>query len=105
MKKFFLVLAIALVASGCAAGHTNYQSDIDALNAKMNNLQSQLEAKNREIAGFQDQQRSLAAQLDAANRAKADSDARLMQALDKLSAKASSAPVASTSVKKSSYIK
>ncbi len=104
MKKVFLVLAIAFVAAGCASGRTNYQSDIDAMNAKVAGLQGQLEAKNREIAGIQDQQRMLASQLDAANRAKADSDARLMQALDKLSAKTAST-VDTSSVKKSSYIK
>ena len=104
MKKFFLVLALAFVASGCAAGKNNYQSDLDALNAKVTGLQSQLENKNREIASLQDQQRAIAAQADAANRAKADAEARLMQALDKLSAKSASS-VDSSSVKKSSYIK
>lgn len=104
MKKALLVLAIAFVASGCAAGRNNYQSDIDALNAKVSGLQTQLESKNREIASLQDQQRSTASQIDAANRAKADAEARLMQALDKLSASSSSS-AGSSSVKKSSYIK
>ncbi len=104
MKKVFLVLAIAFVASGCAAGRNNYQSDIDALNSKINNLQSQVESKNREIASLQDQQRSYASQMDAANRAKADAEARLMQALDKLSASSSSASSTDT-VKKTNYIK
>ena len=104
MKKVFLVLAIAFVASGCAAGRNNYQSDIDALNAKVTGLQGQLDSKNREIAGLQDQQRMLAQQADAANRAKADAESRLMQALDKLSAAPAATATAST-VKKSSYIK
>ncbi len=104
MKRAFAIIAIAFVASGCAAGRNNYQSDIDALNSKINGLQSQLENKNREIASLQDQQRSTAAQIDAANRAKADAEARLMQALDKLSASGSSSS-ASGSVKKTSYIK
>jgi chromosome segregation ATPase len=123
MKKALLVLAIAFTVTGCAAGRTNYQSDVDALSNKVNGLQTQLDAKNREIsalqdqqrayagqvdaaqrqsAGIQDQQRALAAQLDAANRAKADAEARLAQAMDKLSASSSSS---SGTVKKSSYIK
>lgn len=104
MKKLFLVFAIAFIASGCATGRNNIQSDLDALNAKVTGLQGQLESKNREIANLQDQQRAIAAQADAANRAKADAEARLMQALDKLSAKSASS-VDSSSVKKSSYIK
>lgn len=103
MKRVLAILAIAFVASGCAAGRNNYQSDIDALNAKINGLQGQLENKNREIASLQDQQRATAAQIDAANRAKADAEARLMQALDKLSASGSSS--SSGTVKKTNYIK
>lgn len=122
MKKFFAVIAIALVASGCAAGRNNYQSDVDALSSKVDGLQMQLDSKNREIAAlqdqqrlaasqmdaaqrqsasFQEQQRTLAAQLEAANRAKADAEAKLMQAMDKLSASGSTGGT----TKKSSYIK
>jgi chromosome segregation ATPase len=104
MKKVFFVLAIAFVAAGCAAGRNNYQSDIDAMNGKIAGLQSQLDSKNRELAGLQDQQRMTAQQLDAANRAKADADSRLNQALDKLASRPATT-ADTTSVKKSSYIK
>lgn len=109
-----LIALTAVLVSGCAAGK-NYQSDVDAMNSRVASLQSQLDAKNHELTSLQDQYRSmmsqnkslqdqissLNAQLDAANRAKADAEARLYSAMDKLSKSGGSG----TSSKSSSYIK
>jgi predicted nucleic acid-binding Zn-ribbon protein len=114
MKNNKAILGVALlsavVLSGCAAGK-NYQADADAANSKLASLQSQLEGKNREIAGLQDQVRALkeqvfglSQQLEAANKAKADAESRLYQALDKLAAK-SAADSARKVVAKSNSIK
>lgn len=102
MKKAALMMICAVMIAGCATGN-NYQSDLDAMNAKITSLQNQLETKNREIASLQDQLRSLAAQLDLANRAKAEAEqraasaeARLLQAMGKLAASGADSSSSST---------
>lgn len=57
MKKgLFAVLALAvLAASGCATTGRNYQTDIDALNARVTALQGQLAEKDQQISTLQNQ--------------------------------------------------
>ncbi|MBI3252665.1 MAG: hypothetical protein HYZ52_05070 [Candidatus Omnitrophica bacterium] len=50
----FLVFLSFLTASGCATGR-NYQTDIDALNAKLAALQGQLSTKDEEVTRLQNQ--------------------------------------------------
>ena len=50
------VLACAVFLAGCATtGGRNYQTDIDALNARVTALQGQLASKDQEIAALQSQ--------------------------------------------------
>ena len=50
------VLAGVVFLTGCATtGGRNYQTDIDALNARVTALQGQLAAKDQEISGLQTQ--------------------------------------------------
>ncbi len=76
MKKYNLlgvgVLASLLVISGCATGR-NYQTDIDALNAKVQALEGQLSSKDQELSRLQG---DLAAQKAAL--AQAESEKRLL---------------------------
>ena len=75
--RFAAVLVFAsFLAAGCATSR-NYQPDIDALNAKVDALQTQLQAKNKEIGALNDQLRSLQSQLDAARRDKSTCESRL----------------------------
>lgn len=56
-KKSLLGLvsvAVMVVLAGCATGR-NYESDINALNAKVNSLQSQVSSKDEELAKLQNQ--------------------------------------------------
>ena len=66
-KKWTWAALSLLLLTGCATSR-NYQPDIDALNAKVDSLQQQLQAKNREVAALSDENRSLKAQLEAAKR-------------------------------------
>ena len=45
----------AVMLAGCATGGRNYQTDIDALNARVNALQGQLAAKDQELNVLQNQ--------------------------------------------------
>lgn len=58
LSKALLVLlsVTSLMVFGCATGR-NYQSDIDALNARVSTLQGQLSAKDEEISRLQGQVR------------------------------------------------
>lgn len=69
---WFLGLVGLLLISGCATGR-NYQSDIDALNARISTLQGQLQAKDEEVGKLQNQQAEQQAAL-----AQAESDKRLL---------------------------
>ncbi len=83
MTKHFAWAALSLVLlTGCATSR-NYQPDIDALNAKVDSLQSQLQAKNKEVAALSDQVRSLQGQLESAKRDKMDAEQRLKAATSK----------------------
>lgn len=44
-----LMLPVAFLMAGCATTGRNYQTDIDALNARVSSLQGQLAAKDQEI--------------------------------------------------------
>ncbi len=50
----FLLPALFLI-SGCATTGRNYQTDVDALNARVSALQGQLAAKDQEINSLQNQ--------------------------------------------------
>ena len=50
----FMSLASLFLISGCATGR-NYQTDIDALNARVSTLQGQLTAKDEEVGRLQNQ--------------------------------------------------
>ena len=72
MQKIFLwaVFAVSMVLGGCATGR-NYQTDIDALNARISALQSQLAEKDQEVSKLQGQvngQASSVAQLESEKR-------------------------------------
>ncbi len=54
-KYFGGFFAAALLLSGCASSGRNYQTDIDALNAKLATLQGQLTSKDSEISNLQSQ--------------------------------------------------
>lgn len=54
VKLFPVLLASALVVSGCATTR-NYQGDIDTLNAKVSSLEGQLSEKEAELARLQNQ--------------------------------------------------
>lgn len=94
-KRLSIIALLALVVTGCAAGNKQQQAEVNnAINSKVASLQSQLEAKNREIAGLQDKFRAMKAQLNGcgtqlelASRAKGEAESRLYQALDKLAQK------------------
>lgn len=76
MRFAAVLVFVSFLAAGCATSR-NYQPDIDALNAKVDALQNQLQAKNREIGALNDQLRSFQAQLDAARRDKSACESRL----------------------------
>ena len=57
----FLVILSFFTVTGCATGR-DYQTDIDALNAKLAILQGQLSAKDGEIARLQSQLKEAGAQ-------------------------------------------
>jgi chromosome segregation ATPase len=61
----WVLLGSALLA-GCATGGRNYQTDIDALNARVNALQGQLAAKDQELDKLQDQIKKQRSDRDAA---------------------------------------
>ena len=103
IKNLSFFILMALLVAGCATGR-NYQPDINSLNSKISNLQGQLDAKNREIAALQDANRAATTQLELANRAKADAESRLYQALDKLARKSGKGD-GSKSVSEEGYIK
>src|SRR3989338_10747792 len=56
-RKFLGLVLVTLFLSGCASGR-NYNSEVSTLNARITSLQSQLEAKDREISALHDQVRS-----------------------------------------------
>ncbi len=90
---WFFGLVGLLLISGCATGR-NYQSDIDALNARISTLQGQLQSKDEEVGKLQNQQAEQQAAL-----AQAESDKRLLSekldsALAQLEAKSHSSKVA-----------
>jgi predicted nucleic acid-binding Zn-ribbon protein len=90
-KKYFafLILLVALSTTGCATGRS-YQSDLDTLNSRISALQSEMSAKDGEIAGLRAQlssgdsaKNAELARLESENRALSD---RLNSALSKLEA-------------------
>ena len=87
VKKVSLAIAALLLVVGCATGR-NVKSD--DLNAKVDNLQNQLNMKNKEIGMLSDEVRSLKGQVDAAHQAKANAESRLDEALNKLGGKGGS---------------
>jgi len=109
MNKYipFFLATLVLVAGCATTAGRNYQPDLEALNAKVASLQGQLDAKNRELAGFQDQIRSLQSQLQLTANAKEEAERRLVQALDKLAGSSTGSVTTSSDVvaKKGSYIK
>lgn len=86
------VCALALTVTGCATSGRNYQTDIDALNAKVAALQGQLSQKDSEISRLNDQVGSNAAELDRARREKNELEARLDDTLSKMKAASTPAP-------------
>ena len=76
------VLACAVFLAGCATtGGRKYQTDIDALNAKVTALQGQLAAKDQEITHLQAQISDRRMADDAAQMAmrKAEDDKRALE--------------------------
>ena len=76
------VLAGAVLLAGCATtGGRNYQTDIDALNARVTALQGQLAAKDQEISTLQSQISDQRMASDAAQTAmhKAEDDKRALE--------------------------
>ncbi len=92
MKKGFglaSVLLLGLLAiSGCATGR-NYQTDIDALNARISTLQGQLAAKDDEINRLQGQQTQQQAALTQAEADKQMLSEKLDAALSQAASRAS----------------
>lgn len=84
VKKIGLVIAALILVTGCATGRNVKSED------KTENLQNQLNMKNKEIGMLNDEVRSLKGQLDTANQAKASAESRLDEALNKLSGKSAS---------------
>ena len=78
-KHVSTALLLTVLLAGCATSR-NYQPDIDSLNAKVDSLQEQLQAKNKEIGALHDQIRSLEEQLEAANRDKMAAERRASSA-------------------------
>ena len=48
-RLWFFGICAVLTVTGCATGK-NYQSDMDTLNARLNSLQAQMQAKDEELA-------------------------------------------------------
>lgn len=86
-RNIFITLLVAFFLAGCATSR-NYQPDIDTLNAKVQNLQDQLQAKNREAGALADQVRALQTQLELIRQEKMECGRRLDEALTKLSRRA-----------------
>ncbi len=87
IATFFSILT-AFSMTGCATTGRNYQTDIDATNAKVAAMQGQLSEKDQEIARLQselNEQRSAASQAESEKRALAD---RLADAERRSAAKA-----------------
>ena len=82
MKKLS-ILVLSLFVAGCAAGR-NVQPDVDA---KVESLQNQLQAKNKEVGALMDQVRALQSQADICSQDKRDCERRLDEALGKLSSR------------------
>ena len=83
LKKFQkgAVAACAVFLAGCATtGGRNYQTDIDALNARVTALQGQLASKDQEISALQSQVSDQSMAKDAAEAAmrKADDERRAL---------------------------
>ena len=75
------ILACAVLLAGCATtGGRSYQTDIDALNARVTALQGQLTSKDQEIAALQSQVSDQSMAKDAAEAAmrKADEERRAL---------------------------
>ena len=83
-RKLLGMVLVTLFLAGCASGR-NYNSEVGTLNARITSLQSQLEAKDREISALHDQVRSLQQQNDIASRAKSDAERRLDQSMSQMS--------------------
>lgn len=68
MKRNAAIIVLAsLLATGCATSR-NYQPELDALNAKVDSLKSELQAKTKENGALSDQVRELQRQLEIAER-------------------------------------
>jgi predicted nucleic acid-binding Zn-ribbon protein len=89
LAQILLIGLMSFVISGCATSR-NYEPEINALSSRVDNLQSQVELKNKEIANLSDQIRNLMAQLESANEAKLDAERRLSNALQKQGRKSGS---------------
>lgn len=87
-KKTLAAIGItALLASGCATTGRNYQTDIDAMNAKLAAMQAQLNQKEEELARVQDRLRE-----EEAARMQAESERSVLA--QKLETASRPAPVA-----------
>ena len=84
-----LAIMALLVVSGCATGR-NYQTDLDALNAKISALQGEISSRDQELAHLRSQvSQSEDAQREALARAESENrslNEKLNNALDKLEA-------------------
>jgi peptidoglycan hydrolase CwlO-like protein len=104
-RKLIALLAVTIFVAGCATtgGNRNYQPEIDKLNAQLSDMQGKLSAKDRELQNLMSQNRTLQADLNAANSSLADTKGRLNQALGQLAGQQAGKTTSSTT--KQSYIK
>ena len=88
MKKAYLgaILLSAVVLAGCATTGANTKADVDALNARIAAMQSQLGEKDQEIARLQGQMTSQSAQAAQLEAEKRNLNEKLDQALSDLKA-------------------
>ena len=70
-RKWTVVVLSAFLLTGCATTGRNYQTDIDALNARVSALQGQLAEKDQQLSKLQDdlnEQRSAREATEGENR-------------------------------------
>ena len=87
MSGWAVILGGALLVSGCATGR-NYDSEMDALNAKIAALQSRLSGKDAEISKLDAQVNEEKSARDAALKQVENSQNELRQALARAKAAA-----------------
>jgi chromosome segregation ATPase len=83
----WVVFSVVMLA-GCATGGRNYQTDIDALNARVNALQGQLSAKDQELSTLQNRMNDERMAREAAEAAlrKAENDRAALESESKKAA-------------------